>query len=382
MNFIDISKTTKSQKGLVLTVLDENRPPQNGRQVAEEITTYLAFTNAEHLLYEEFNVSTEARAKDDHMARLRRAKEKAKGRLAEGLTARSESVKVEAEVKSEYNVGSMGVAVRLVDKQVRFRDAILYEAEGKDEPEPVEDRIRRMQCWSLLTKCFANHPQLYDPSVCEHGNISRLMGNFMELISVHEKENALDTIVKVCGLKARGKTWKNFMAEVQSLKAEVDRVEDPEYRVSEKVVTQFVLRAMGEVPEYQVEVGLLRKMKGEPSLTVVLAELDARSMRTGNRTMGGITGMIGECGTDQLEAFKAVAGGLGLKKRDSRGRGPRPCWEFSDTGSCKRGDECNYAHFSDSKCYECGSDKHGRDECPELQDRKSLQAFLKSNPRK
>ena len=385
MNFFDNKERSNpmvSQRGLVLTVLDGSRPPNNGRQIREEIMTYLACYGAEYLLEQAFNVSTRARSSGDHMARLLAARSRNEVKLEADVAAAAAAASggggdggLDAASAAAaaggggrvYGIGGRGGTRRLIDGQVRFRDAISYEEKGIEEPEPGEDRVRRMKCWNVLTTCFSLHPQLFDPSVCENGNIIQLMDNFMELISVHEKESALDIFVKVGGLKARGKTYKAFMTEVQCLKADIDRIEDPDYRVSEKVLTQFVLRAMGEVAEYQVEVGLLRKLKEEPSLMVVLTELDARSMRTGNKSMGGISGMVGESG-DGLTGFTVVGGG-------SRGgaKGGRACWTFCDTGACKFGDSCRFVHYKKGQCYECGSRDHGRDKCPLYKDRVKFQ---------
>ena len=245
MNFFEKERSNPmvSQRGLVLTVLDGSRPPNNGRQIREEIMTYLACYGAEYLLEPAFNVSTRARSSGDHMARLLAARSRKEGKLEEDVVAAAGgdvaaaagggggggvSAAAAAAGGRVYDVGGRGGTRRLIDGQVRFRDAIVYEDRGIEEPEPGEDRVRRMKCWNVLTTCFSRHPQLFDPSVCENGNIAQLMGNFMELISVHEKESPLDIFVKVSGLKARGKTYKAFMAEVQCLKADIDRIEDPD----------------------------------------------------------------------------------------------------------------------------------------------------------
>ena len=387
MSLSDLTEVALSKGPPAIVVLEAGIPPSNIKQWKYGAADMLSREDAEHLAYAEFNqISKSGVQSDDRVSQLRdkmRAKKAAHdtleaAKLQAAITSSTSiqdvlnSVSSTVTVKKEPGLGPAGVLDgaspgagtnynRLGGSQL-FSTGVTFMDPVTDKAEDSSSRVKRYLCWSKLAPSLANHAHVIEGVV--RGDIATLVYNVMVLGEHAGVSGVLKAVASIVSLRKTTDTpWSAIVQAVSAARATMAQCTEPELCIHDRLVTEYLLRALDSDPRYAVEVALIRR--DVPALATVLATLSTAAA--------------------SIEASQVPTSSANLATRPS---GTTPgkrgqCYRWRDTGSCKFGSSCSYSHTGPVKprdprkpkeprgaCLECGAKDHGISKCPQYISRK------------
>jgi hypothetical protein len=206
-----------------------------------------------------------------------------------------------------------------------FADPNLCEDGKLDVAESPKERSLRIALWMMLVGLLVNFQELIHPILRYDTAALYLAINI--LCFGRGAADVLDTITGMTVLKKTlALPWVKFQGQVVQLRNNLGRITNPSLKMGERLLVEFVMRALDSDAAYAVDLALCRK-----DLTMTLEEL-MRVMTTVARKVEGPTSSL----LTQVQAnfSKAPIDGPA-------------CWAWEKFGSCKftkDGGKCKFSH--------------------------------------
>jgi hypothetical protein len=323
------------------------RDLSNKHRVLDFVEAIADKFRARHLCHSEFcQICTSAPA-DDKMAILaaRKQSEAAEAANIKAEAAAAEDVNVEdvkAETEDNYNYG-FGTPRKGGQKQVKqgsmptpvrpgemgatyFADPTLCETGKFDVAEHHKDRTLRIAFWMMMVALLVNFQELIQPIV--RYDTAALYRSINTLCFGRGVADVLDSITGMTLLKkTRELSWAKFQGQVVKLRNDLGRITNPFLQMGERVLVEFVMRAIDSDAAFAVELALCRK-----DLSITLEQV-LKTMTAVARTVEGPIGVLDLPSEAQVYFSKATT--------DSA------CFNWVKYGDCpfsKEGGKCRYSH--------------------------------------
>ena len=407
-----------------LVVADSETPPGNREAVLKSVEAMILHFNCEDLLVPGFNVlaKDQGTIPNPRLEKLRQLEAAKKTRAAKtsGMSTRSTTVKEEqtsVELTAEEKINNTVTEEQSGDEEadgvilMGSRQGTMFYGPATEDPtsastnakfgvfldpiasfsgipqvEQQDARIRRMLVWGCFQHILANHPLVLG-SVQPPGDICQINARLKTLCLGQPLVQAMDAVNKMVSLPLLhdARAIIELAQQVEqdlrtaSLNTELD------IRVGADLLPGYMLAGLSTIPSLSVNVQLLRELRGRRLTVELIAQsiLTALAHNPSSASSQGSTALL-------------ATGGHG---------GPKSaCFNWRDFGECKYGDACRYSHegprgdssqgagygrakghgrgrgrgqgrgkgnaqrgtsTAGDKCYECGSDKHGFQDCPE-----------------
>jgi hypothetical protein len=227
----------------------------------------------QHLFHVEFSQECTTAPSGDKMAVL------AARRQAQAAAA----AKVKAEAVVEEDKKGLGFKPKGVQKQgsahmatpVRpgemgatyFADPTKSETGMFDVPETSAERALRISLWMMMVALLVNWQELIQPIV--RYDTAALYIAINKLCFGRSVTDVLDAVTEMTVLKkTRALPWATFQGQVVRLRNNLGRITNPFLQMGERVLVEFVMRALDSDAAYAVELALCRK-----DLAVTLEEV-------------------------------------------------------------------------------------------------------------
>lgn len=365
------SKGSTDDDQLTIVVADVSTPPANSEEVLAFCEMLGEHFGRPELFYKEFNqprLDSEPEA-----VRLLREAMKSKVKPEPASEAKDPDVEITGSTYGPAPIAPLSNSLTS-GPTVRGFPAYTYpdvkDGQVAKRAETGAERKARARLWTALCKVLAHHKQLITAQ--RQGDIAGLVGAVRGLCLGNEEVTLANHISKMCELaKTPSKDIPTLLAEISRLDAALSGVTDSGWKLGEKILPCFALMMFDHFEEIKTDVGLLRKLQGETlAVQRVISDLGKAHSLLPETAVGMYAGS--RAGTDGRNRARGGATGTPI------------CFDFHDTGKCRRGDRCRYTHVdgehrsrargSDS-CYECGASDHGINACPK---RKARQATFKS----
>jgi hypothetical protein len=206
-----------------------------------------------------------------------------------------------------------------------FADPTVCEPGMLDVAESAADRALRIALWMMMVALMVNFQELIHPIL--RYDTATLYIAINTLCFGRGVADVLDAVTEMTVLKkTRALPWATFQGQVVRLRNNLGRITNPYLQMGERVLVEFVMRALDSDAAYAVELALCRK-----DLAVTLEEV-MRTMTTVARTVEGPTSAL----ITQVQANFSKA------PTDER-----TCWDWEKFGTCKftkNGGKCKFSH--------------------------------------
>jgi hypothetical protein len=206
-----------------------------------------------------------------------------------------------------------------------FADPTLCEPGMLDVAENATERALRIALWMMMVGLLVNFQELIHPIL--RYDTAALYLAINTLCFGRGVADVLDAVTEMTVLKkTRALPWATFQGQVVRLRNNLGRITNPFLQMGERVLVEFVMRALDSDAAYAVELALCRK-----DLAVTLEEV-MRAMTTVARTVEGPTSAL----ITQVQA--------NFSKTNTE---DRVCWDWERYGNCKftkDGGKCKFSH--------------------------------------
>ena len=408
-----------------ICLLNPGPNPTNSRACVACITTQCNALDIDHLLHAEFNCTATSHNTNNKLQMLKvlqaasasSSSSSSSSSIPTALPSPSPESKTPSttppststpptQVKHEYvplattttadivTYSSHGARTTSVANSAHyFGDPVDEDCPGVAEPSAA--RKARMSLWKFIVACCYHHAHLTQG--LRVGDIFGVMKAITNFGLSHGPEDNIDGIKAMTALTKKGRNWHDFVSEVSRVRTILARETNPARQLGNQILPDFVLGAMDEDKNFELEITLLRSTYPTPNLDHIMSSLSikARTLRPRHLAAHAATT---PAPTTTPPTPRAPAGGKEI------------CRNFARDGKCKFqvpaiGRFCKHSHgpandkataearaaynkkhglpkgkagtaaatkvkappsATTDSCYRCGSKLHGIDDCVEV----------------
>jgi hypothetical protein len=363
-----------------VVVADPDLPPSNSVDVlrfVEDAFVTLGCIEFKFVEFCELAPETKATGRVQQLLDLAKDKVKAAQAKAKEKAADEEELKVKAADAAAYTPPSFDALSSSIYTSSTATASVCYWDPIKGVPESIDLAKLRILAQRVLEAVLIHHSHIIKS--CVAGDIADMVARLRSLCAGDPAAVAMDLVAELVALSvAPQKPWSALAAQLCQLDIKL-RACPADLSLGPGLLAAHALRALSHFPELQVELSLLRKLAGTPTLPVIISTINKAV--DANPSLGG----------SARGGHQAARGYAAYVAPGAKGRSI--CFAFRDTGRCSRGTACRFSHdpkdiaaagapadqVPHGSCYECGSVQHGVHACPLHQERKGaakLQARL------